>query len=65
MPESSHAAVAAIAALSDAEATQVLYRITLWLIGAAAHELTTTPQQTLDQIIRLAGQYPGGRWVTP
>jgi hypothetical protein len=36
MSQPSHAAVAAIAALSDAEATQTLYQITIWLINAAS-----------------------------
>ena len=33
MGQPSHAAVAAVAALSDAQGIQVLYRLTVWLVA--------------------------------
>jgi hypothetical protein len=62
MGQPSHAAAAAIAALSDAEATQVLYGLTVWLIGAARAEVSVSAQLVLDRIVSLAGQFPRGRW---
>ena len=53
--------MAAIAALSDAEATQVLYQITVWLITAVTHETAITAQRVVDQIMLFASQYRGGR----
>ena len=61
MGQPSHAAVAAIAAFSDAEATQVLYQITVWLITAVTHETAITAQRVVDQIMLFASQHRGGR----
>jgi hypothetical protein len=61
MSQPSHAAVHAIAALSDAQATQTLYKITVWLIDAATRDVPISAQLVLDQIVRFAGQYRGGR----
>jgi hypothetical protein len=65
MSDPSHAAVAAIAALSDAEATQVLYQTTVWLIDAATREIPISAAIMLNLITRFAGQYRGGRRQSP
>jgi hypothetical protein len=56
-----HAAVVAIAALSDAQGVQVLYQLTVWLIAADQHEIPLSARLVLDQIVLFASSYRGGR----
>ena len=65
MAQPTHAAVAAIAVLSDAQLAQVLYQLVVWLIDAARIDVPVEPQFVLAEVVRLAGQHRGGRWQSP